>query len=81
VVDADRVRRLLQGIEADVRFLDRYVGRATDELLADDTALRGIKYSFITAIATAVGFRNLLVHQYGAIDDDRVIGISGGCRN
>lgn len=117
MVDADRLRRLLRGIEADVRFLDGYVDRPHDELLTDGATLRGIKYAFITAIegcarvahhvaaaegwppaetnadavrqlgregvippdlatriAVVVGFRNLLVHQYGDIDDERVLG-------
>jgi uncharacterized protein YutE (UPF0331/DUF86 family) len=117
VVDAERVLRLLRGIETDVRFLERYVGRSLGELVTDDTALRAIKYAFITAIegcarvahhigasqgwppaetnadavrqlgregvltpdlarsiADAVGFRKLLVRQYGDVDDERAIG-------
>lgn len=116
MVDADRVRHLLSGIEADIRFLDGYSERGPAQLLEDDALVRGIKYTFITAIegcarvahhivaaegwsptetnadavrqlgregvlapelaasiAEAVGFRNLLVHQYGDIDDERAI--------
>ena len=117
MVDEDRVRRLLRGIETDVQFLGRYVDRPAAEVLADEALLRGIKYALITAvegctrvahhiavaqgwpvaetnadairqlgregvltpelagsIAQAVGLRNLLVHQYGDIDDRRTVG-------
>jgi uncharacterized protein YutE (UPF0331/DUF86 family) len=50
VVDEDRVRRLLRGIETDVQFLGRYVDHPAAEVLADEALLRGIKYALITAV-------------------------------
>jgi hypothetical protein len=51
VVDEDRVRRLLRGIETDVQILGRYVDRPAAEVLADEALLRGIKYALTTAVA------------------------------
>lgn len=117
MVDADRVLRLLNGIHADVAFLARFADRDVGSVVADEVALSGIKYRFVTAIegcakvahhlaaaerwpvaesngqavrqlaehgvihrdlarsiADAVGFRNLLVHQYGDVDDHETAG-------
>jgi uncharacterized protein YutE (UPF0331/DUF86 family) len=124
VVDEQRLRRLLRGIEDDVAFLEQFAGRDVELILRDDVVLRGIKYGFITAIegcakvahhlaaseawsvaetnadavrilaskgvighelardiASAVGFRNLLVHQYGDVDNRLVVGHLGQLRD
>lgn len=116
MVDADRLARLLRGIEADVSSLRGYAGTAREELLADERSLGHAKYLFVTALggcvhaanhvcaseafgppkdnadamrilgrrdvlprdlaesmAGAVGFRNVLVHEYTDVDDGRVI--------
>lgn len=114
MVDEVRVLRLLRSLADDVSVL-RSEADAKDERRADPMWLRGVKYTFITAIEacidvaqhvcssegwgpprdngdamlvlgrhgvlepdvaesmrTAVGFRNVLVHQYGDVDDDIV---------
>lgn len=116
MVDAERLRRLIEGVRADVAFLRQFADREARDLVADQLTLRGIKYSFVTAIegcakvahhiaaaegwpsaetnadavrdlgrqgvlerdlaaavGDAVGFRNLLVHQYADVDDDRAV--------
>jgi uncharacterized protein YutE (UPF0331/DUF86 family) len=59
---------------------------ASEGWAAPDTnaaALRGLaEYGVIdgelgTTMASASGFRNLLVHQYGVIDDEAVVGFLG----
>ena len=114
MVDEVRVLRLLRSLADDVSLL-RSEADAKDERRADHMWLRGVKYSFITAIEAcidvaqhvcssegwgpprdngdamlvlgrhgvlepdlaermraAVGFRNVLVHQYVDVDDDIV---------
>jgi uncharacterized protein YutE (UPF0331/DUF86 family) len=115
VVDADRVHRLLRGIDLRLHELD--AERSADvDVRASSRWLNSVKYLFVTAIegcldvahhlvasegwgtpdtnasaflvlgregvlsrdlatvmASAVGFRNVLVHQYATVDDDRVI--------
>ena len=111
VVDSVRVLRLLRRLTDEVIVLDHERG-ATDTRRADALWLRGVKYSFVVAIETAVdvaqhlcagggwgppsdngpavrllaehgvvppdraarmsravGFRNLLVHDYAVVDD------------
>ena len=115
MVDEARVLALLRSIEADLALLDRE-SRADEVRRADDVWLRGVKYTFVTAIegcvdvaqhlaaseswgapatnadavrllgrhglvepglaerlARAVGFRNVLVHDYVEVDDRIVL--------
>jgi uncharacterized protein YutE (UPF0331/DUF86 family) len=116
VVDAERLRRVLQRVSSDVFDLKRYAAREQSDLLRDVSALGHLKYLFITAVegcinaahhigasegleppgsnaesirilgrhgfvpndiaesvAAAVGFRNVLVHQYLVVDDGIVV--------
>ncbi|KNX38672.1 type VII toxin-antitoxin system HepT family RNase toxin [Luteipulveratus halotolerans] len=115
MVDQVRVQRLLRGLSDDIAFLRRE-SDASPSRRADEVWLRGVKYSFITAIEAAVdvaqhisatrgwgppsdngdamrvlgrngvldidhadhmrravGFRNVLVHDYVDVDDTVVI--------
>lgn len=115
MVDEVRVQRLLRAVADDLAVLRTEAG-ADDTRRADELWLRGIKYSFVTAIEAcvdiaqhvcasegwgpprdngdaiallgrhgvvgpdlaarmrrAVGFRNVLVHEYVDIDDGVVI--------
>lgn len=115
MVDADRVNRLLRGI--DLRLHDLAAERAAAaDVRASSRWLNSVKYLFVTAIegsldvahhlaasegwgapdtnsaaflvlarhgvlppdlatmmASAAGFRNVLVHQYATVDDARVV--------
>jgi uncharacterized protein YutE (UPF0331/DUF86 family) len=114
VVDEARVLRLLRGVTDDLTVL-RHESAATEARRADPIWLRGVKYTFITAIEAgidvaqhicsaqgwgppadngdamrllgshgvltaetadalrkAVGFRNVLVHEYIEVSDDIV---------
>jgi uncharacterized protein YutE (UPF0331/DUF86 family) len=116
VVDEDRVLRLLRSIADDIAVLRREA-RASQERRQDPIWLRGVKYTFVTAIEAcvdvaqhicaaegwgppadngdavrllgehgvlstelavsmrkAVGFRNVLVHDYIEVDDSIVAG-------
>jgi uncharacterized protein YutE (UPF0331/DUF86 family) len=116
VVDETRVLRLLRAVTDDLAFL-RTEASAVPSRRADPMWLRGVKYSFVTALEAcvdiaqhlcssegwgppkdngdamsllghhgvlsaglatrmrqAVGFRNVLVHEYVAVDDEVVIG-------
>lgn len=116
MVDAERLRRILQGVAADAARLRDYASIPTESLRADETRMGHVKYLFVTAIegcinaahhigaaegfevpstnadsirilarrglldhelaesiAAAVGFRNVLVHQYLTVDDGIVI--------
>lgn len=116
MVDAERLRRVLQGVTDDVATLRGYADRGPAEVLADPAWLGHVKYLFVTAIegcidaaqhvcssegwgppetnadavlalarhgalgaglaarvAAACRFRNLLVHRYALIDDNRVV--------
>lgn len=116
MVDAERLRRVLQRVAADAQQLARYASRPAEDVLADEAAIGHIKYLFVTAIegcinaahhigasegleppatnadsirilarhgflagdlaesiASAVGFRNILVHQYTVVEDRRVV--------
>ena len=116
MVDARRVRRLLQHIDDDLAFLRERAAADRAPLRADRERMAALKYVFVTAIeacidvaqhlcasegwgppstnadalrvlarhraispelgdslARAVGFRNVLVHGYAEVDDDRVI--------
>jgi len=115
VVDEDRVLRLLRSITDDVAVLQREA-RASEERRQDLIWLRGVKYTFVTAIEAcvdvaqhicategwgppadngdavrllgehgvlttelaasvrkAVGFRNVLVHDYIEVNDAVVV--------
>lgn len=115
VVDETRVLRLLRGITDDLAVL-RGESEASETRRADPIWLRGVKYTFITAIEAcidvaqhicsaegwgppadngdamrllgghgvlavgtadalrqAVGFRNVLVHEYVEVSDDIVV--------
>jgi uncharacterized protein YutE (UPF0331/DUF86 family) len=115
VVDEARILRLLRGITDDLAILRRE-SAAEDARRADPIWLRGVKYTFVTAIEAcidiaqhicsaegwgppadngdamrllgshdvltadladalrkAVGFRNVLVHEYVQVSDDIVI--------
>ncbi|WP_018638337.1 type VII toxin-antitoxin system HepT family RNase toxin [Parafrankia elaeagni] len=115
MVDQARVLRLLRAITDDLSVLRREAG-ADDERRADPIWLRGVKYTFVTAIEAcvdvaqhicatrgwgppadngdsirllgdhsvltpalarslrrAVGFRNVLVHDYVDVDDEIVV--------
>jgi uncharacterized protein YutE (UPF0331/DUF86 family) len=93
VVDEDRVLRLLRSIADDTAVLQQEAG-AGQERRQDPIWLRGVKYTFVTAIEAcvdvaqhgiltaelavsmrkAVGFRNVLVHDYIEVDDSIVVG-------
>lgn len=116
MIDEDRVLRLLRSIADDIAIL-RQEAEASDERRRDPIWLRGIKYTFVTAIEAcvdvaqhicategwgppadngdavrllgqhgvltpelatsmrkAVGFRNVLVHDYIEVDDEIVAG-------
>lgn len=115
MADGVRVARLLRSVTDDVAFLEREAG-AGPPRRADAMWLRGVKYTFVTAIegcvdvaqhlcasegwgppddnghamrllgdhrvlstalagqmAAATGFRNVLVHDYIAVDDEVVV--------
>ncbi|MGI9000160.1 MAG: type VII toxin-antitoxin system HepT family RNase toxin [Pseudonocardia sp.] len=115
MVDEIRVLRLLRSITDDLAVLQRETS-ADDQRRADLLWIRGVKYTFVTAIEAcvdvaqhicasqgwgpprdngdavrllgshgvlpadlaarlrrAVGFRNVLVHEYVAVDDDVVL--------
>ncbi len=116
MVDEDRVLRLLRSIADDTAVLRREAG-ASEDRRRDPIWLRGVKYTFVTAIEAcvdvaqhlcategwgppadngdavrllgehgvlttdlassmrkAVGFRNVLVHDYIEVDDAIVVG-------
>jgi uncharacterized protein YutE (UPF0331/DUF86 family) len=116
VIDEDRVLRLLRSIADDTAVL-RQEAQASEQRRRDPIWLRGIKYTFVTAIEAcvdvaqhicategwgppadngdavrllgthgvltpelaismrkAVGFRNVLVHDYIEVDDEIVVG-------
>lgn len=116
MIDEDRVLRLLRSIADDTAVL-RQEAEASEERRRDPIWLRGIKYTFVTAIEAcvdvaqhicategwgppadngdavrllgahgvltaelatsmrkAVGFRNVLVHDYIEVDDEIVVG-------
>jgi uncharacterized protein YutE (UPF0331/DUF86 family) len=116
VIDEDRVLRLLRSIADDTAVL-RQEAEASEQRRRDPIWLRGIKYTFVTAIEAcvdvaqhicategwgppadngdavrllgthgvltpelaismrkAVGFRNILVHDYIEVDDEIVVG-------
>ncbi len=116
MVDVDRVLRLLRSIADDTAVLRQEAG-ASEERRQDPIWLRGVKYTFVTAIEAcvdvaqhicategwgppadngdaarllgehavitselatsmrkAVGFRNVLVHDYIEVDDSVVVG-------
>lgn len=115
MVDAERLRRILQRVTDDVAVLRTYAG-APGTVLGDPARLGHVKYLFVTAIEgcidaaqhvcssegwgppgsnadtmlvlarhdaipkevgermrEAVGFRNVLVHGYARVDDERVV--------
>lgn len=117
MVDARRLRRLLQRITDDLAFLAERAAADRSSLAGDPERMAAIKYVFVTAIegcidvaqhvaasegwgppatnaeavrllarhqvldeptataiAAAVGFRNVLVHGYVDVDDGRVLG-------
>jgi len=116
VVDETRVLRLLRSVTDDLAVL-RSAAASSDERRADPLWIRGVKYTFVTAIEScvdvaqhlcssqgwgppqdngdamallgrhgvidaqladrmrqAVGFRNVLVHEYVSVDDEIVLG-------
>jgi len=116
MVDQDRVLRLLRAITDDISVL-KAESRADDSRRQDPIWLRGVKYTFVTAIEAcvdvaqhicaaegwgppadngdavrllgehgvctpqlarsirqAVGFRNVLVHDYIKVNDEIVVG-------
>ena len=116
MIDQDRVLRLLRSVADDTAVLQREAG-ASAERRRDPIWLRGVKYTFVTAIEAcvdvaqhicategwgppadngdavrllgehgvlttglamsmrkAVGFRNVLVHDYIEVDDEIVAG-------
>jgi uncharacterized protein YutE (UPF0331/DUF86 family) len=124
VVDAERLRRILQRISDDLATLEGYRDIDHVALLADDARVGHVKYLFVTAIegcidaahhvcasegwgppetnsdamlvlarhgtlgrelgetmAAAVRFRNVLVHGYAEVDDQRVLGFLGRVRD
>ncbi len=115
MVDPDRLHRILQRLQADIRVLRDY-GSRPEDVRVDTVLLGHVKYTFVTALegvinaaqhvcaaddlgspdtnanairmlvapglleralaerlAKAVGFRNLLVHGYADVDDDRTV--------
>jgi uncharacterized protein YutE (UPF0331/DUF86 family) len=117
VVDAERLRRILQRVSDDLVVLDGYADLAPGDVLGDPARLGHVKYLFVTAIegcvdaahhvaasegwrpadtnadafavlaehgvvdealaasmVAATRFRNLLVHGYARVDDERVVG-------
>lgn len=50
MVDAERLRRLLQRVADDLSRLEPYVGLDPDELTDDEIVMDRIKYRFVTAI-------------------------------
>lgn len=72
MVDEGRVARLLRAVEERV---DRLQLARAEPGSADAWRLDAVKYLFVTARAMgrAAGFRNVLVHQYAVVDDDRVV--------
>jgi uncharacterized protein YutE (UPF0331/DUF86 family) len=77
VVDAERLHRVLRRISEDLTTLDGYAVRDPDDVLADPAWLGRhgvVDVEVAERVATAVGFRNLLVHQYAVIDDRVVAG-------
>lgn len=62
MVDPERLRRILRKVADDVETLRGYAV-ADRDVIPRDLAER---------LATAVGFRNILVHQYRDVDDERV---------
>ena len=50
MVDAERLRRVLQGVTDDVATLRGYAGRGPADVLADPASLGHVKYLFVTAI-------------------------------
>ena len=116
MVDETRVLRLLRSVTDDLAVL-RSAAASSDERRADPLWIRGVKYTFVTAIEScvdvaqhlcssqgwgppqdngdamallgrhgvidaqladrmrqAVGFRNVLVHEYVSVDDEIVLG-------
>ena len=115
MIDAGRLRALLDRLTAEVSHLKRLANMPDEELMGDDDRIAAVKYRFIVAIETCIDagnhiiaseglraprdyadvfavpaeagfvpaesaptlgtmarFRNLLVHEYLAIEDDRV---------
>ena len=80
MVDEVRVERLLRSLSDDVAYLREESGAGEDRR-ADPAWLRAVKYTFVTAIeadlagglAVAVGFHNVLVHEYVTVDDEIVM--------
>lgn len=62
MVDAERLRRVLQRVSADVLRLNQYA--SVPNILADDRVL---------GHASAVGFRNILVHHDLVVEDRLVV--------
>ncbi|MHB8510542.1 MAG: type VII toxin-antitoxin system HepT family RNase toxin [Actinomycetota bacterium] len=116
MVDAERLRRILQRVSEDISVLREYAARDVAALHSNAAQLGHAKYLFVTAIegcidaahhvcasegwgppetnadtmdvlaqhnvldqdlansmVAAVRFRNVLVHGYAKVDDDRVI--------
>lgn len=118
MVDPLRVQMMLDRLGREITALHRLAERDTEDLLADEDVLSGVKYRFVVAIEACIDigrhlvasegwraprdyadvftvlgengvllpdvvttmrdttrFRNLLVHEYVAVDDNRVIEI------
>jgi uncharacterized protein YutE (UPF0331/DUF86 family) len=118
VVDALRVRAMLDRLGSEIDALRRLAGRSDAELLGDEDVMAAVKYRFIVAIEVCIDvgrhvvasegfrapldyadvftvladaalvdretaeelrdtarFRNLLVHGYAKVDDERVVEI------
>lgn len=116
MVDAERLRRVLQRVSDDLGGLEAYGRLPAGEVLGDPARLGHVKYLFVTAVegcvdaahhvaasegwrppdsnadafavlcehgvldedlagvmAAGARFRNLLVHGYARIDDERVV--------
>ncbi|MGH8885671.1 MAG: HepT-like ribonuclease domain-containing protein [Egibacteraceae bacterium] len=87
MVDAGRLRAILERVDRDLRRLRDLSATPAEVLIDEQDLLDAVKYRFVTAIeglidaevaATAADiarFRNLLVHGYAEVDDERVVTI------
>lgn len=50
MVDAERLRRILQGVSDDLAFLHAYARAAPEEILADPARTGHVKYLLVTAL-------------------------------
>ncbi len=54
MVDRARLERLLSAIAGELNVLEDLAGRPDDELVADQTAIRAVKYAFVVAIEASI---------------------------